>query len=258
MSVALERGMAILEILSSESLGVPISEIAEKLDIPLSAAHRLLSSLVELGYVHQPRNMGDYKLSLKAVSLGLRFLSRNTLVDLARPLLDDLAERSGELSRLGLVDGERLVWVTKALGTKVGLRYDPDNGAVAPLYCTASGVVWLSSKPDEEAIEIIKRQGPFDRSAYGPGAPQSLEEFLSRLRHARAEGYACVSNSSEIGTSAMAAPIVGENGETIGVLTLAGPMIRMTEERMRELAPLLKRAAESLSHIDSRMFVTHA
>lgn len=254
MSVALERGMGILELLSTDREGMQLSRLSEALNIPHSATHRLLESLIEMGYVHQTRDMGAYCLSLKAVSLGIRFVSKHDLIDLARPLMDELARVAGELSRLGLIDGERLVWVSKSLGTRAGLRYDPDNGAEAPLFCTASGLIWLSTMSDDEALKRVKRTGFALEGEYGPNAPRSPEEFLKQLHRARSAGYGMVSNSFEPGTSAMAALIRGQNHEPVGVLTIAGPMSRLTAKRMQGLAPLLMRATASLSEINARAF----
>jgi DNA-binding IclR family transcriptional regulator len=258
MSVALERGMAILELLSTDRDGMQLSRLAETLDIPHSATHRLLMSLIEMGYVHQMRDMGNYCLSLKAVSLGIRFVSKHDLIDLARPLIDELASVSGELSRLGLIDGERLVWVSKSLGTRAGLRYDPDSGAEAPLFCTASGLIWLASMSDEEALARVMKTGFGRAEDYGPNAARTPEAFLKQLHRARATGYAVVSNSFEVATAAMAALIQEQGGEPVGVLTIAGPMFRMTAKRMQELAPMLLRAAASLSEVNTRLFAMPA
>jgi len=209
---------------------------------------------MEMGYVHQTREMGNYCLSLKAVSLGIRFVSKNDLIDLARPLIDELASVSGELSRIGLIDGERLVWVAKSLGTRAGLRYDPDSGAEAPLFCTASGLVWLASMSDEEALARVLKAGFGRAEDYGPNAARTPEEFLKQLRRTRAAGYATVTNSFEVATAAMAALIREQNGQPVGVLTIAGPMFRMTAKRMQELAPTLLRAVDSLSEVNTRVF----
>ena len=78
-------------------------------------------------------------LTAKLASLGLGFLSSSGIVDIAEPLLERLANESGELARLSSIDGDRLTWVAKALGFRKGLRYDPDMGTDARLSCTASG-----------------------------------------------------------------------------------------------------------------------
>ncbi len=132
MSIALDRGLSVIEHLTRYPEGLPISMIASELDIPLSACHRLLADLQRLDYVRQTRAQGDYVLTTKVVSLGLGFLSSGGIVDIAQPLLERLAQTSEELVRLSIVDNDRLTFVAKSQGVRQrGLRYDPDMGADA-------------------------------------------------------------------------------------------------------------------------------
>jgi len=145
MSGVLERTLGILELLSEQGQGVELAVLAEALNMPKSAAHRLLADLVRYGYVRQTRDMGAYVLTTKLVSLGLSYLSKTGVIDVAQPLLDRLAEQTGELVRLSVVDGDRLTWVARAQGARQGLRHDPDMGSIARLSCPASGLAWLST-----------------------------------------------------------------------------------------------------------------
>ena len=61
---------------------------------------------------------------------------------IVQPVLDRLAQETGELVRLGVIDGERQTWIAKSQGARSGLRYDPDMGRDAPLFYTASGHAW--------------------------------------------------------------------------------------------------------------------
>ena len=125
MSAALERSLRILELLAKHPEGCALSSVSIQLRLPLSATHRLLTALSEAGYIKQSREQGDYFLTMKLVSLGFSFLSNAGVVDIAQPMLDRLAEDSGELVRLGVLDGESLTFVGKAQGATRGLRYDP-------------------------------------------------------------------------------------------------------------------------------------
>jgi DNA-binding IclR family transcriptional regulator len=246
----LERAFAVLELLVDEPAGLPLSDISDALAIPRSATHRLLTSLSELGYLRQDQAMGNYVLTLKVVSLALKRLSTIGIVELAQPTLDRLAELSGELVRLSIVDDETLMWVAKAQGAKAGLRYDPDTGTKVKLSCSASGLAWLATFSDDHALELVYREGFAKPSDYGPTAPATVAEFLERLHRARDMGYATVNESFEVGTAAMAAPIMHPTQQqAIGVLSIAGPNIRMTEQRMQELVPALITAAIELSHL---------
>ena len=171
MSTLLERSFNTLEQLAAHPEGQTVSMIAATLDMPLSATHRLLAELCRCGYVRQVREQGEYVLTIKLVSLGLGFLSASGVVDVAQPLLDSLAEESGELVRLAVVDGDDLTFVAKAQGARRGLRYDPDMGLSVRLSCSAAGHAWLSTMSDEEAMRLVTRQGFGLPKDFGPQGP---------------------------------------------------------------------------------------
>ena len=243
-----ERPLAILELLAPHPGGLALHTVADRLDIPRSATHRLLGELRASGYVRQDEEGGPYRLTARIASLAFTYLSANGITDIAQPILDGLAEQAGELARLAVIDGDRLTWVGKAQGARYGLRYDPDpdTGAEVLLSCTANGHAWLSCLEDEAALSLVARQG-FAPERCGPGAPATVAALLEALGQTREQGFALVRDAYEAGTSAMAAPIRPPGGgATCGTVSLAGPSARMTEARMRALAPLLLAAAAEL------------
>lgn len=250
MSVALDRGLSILEQLAAHPDGLPLALLASELDIPLSACHRLLGDLQRRGYVRQARAQGEYMLTAKIVSLGLGYLSGAGIVDIAEPLLERLANASGELVRLSIVDDDRLTWVAKAQGVRKGLRYDPDMGMQARLSCTASGHAWLLTMSDERALELVSRQGFGLAKDYGPNAPTTVKTLLGFLHAARVRGYAMIDEVFAPGMTAMAAPVMRRK-DAIGVISIAGPRIRLTRQRMHELALGLLTAAAELGPISN-------
>jgi DNA-binding IclR family transcriptional regulator len=251
MSIALDRGLSVLEHLARYPEGLPMSLVASELDIPLSACHRVLAELQRRGYVRQARSQGDYVLTTKVVSLGLGFLSSAGIVEVAQPLLDRLAQASGELVRLSIVDEDRLTWVARSQGRRqLGLRYDPDMGMEARLSCTASGHAWLMSLSDERALELVSRQGFGTPAEYGPRAPTTVKSLLGFLHAARVRSYAIIDEVFAPGMAAMAVP-VSRRKECIGVISIAGPRSRLTSARMHELGPVLLDAAGELGPISS-------
>lgn len=245
MSGPLERSLHILELLAAHPQGQSISSIASALQLPLSAAHRLLAELARCGYVRQLREQGEYVLTIKLVSLGLGFLSASGVVDVAQPALDRLADEAGELVRLGVVDGDDLTFVAKAQGARRGLKYDPDMGLSVRLSCSAAGHAWLSTMSDEAALALVAKQGFGEPKDYGPKAPTTVKALMACLRTARKRGFSTISEVFAPSMSAMSAPVRGRDGVAIGVVTIAGPLVRLTEARMEELAePLLRCAAE--------------
>ncbi len=247
MNGVLERTLGILELLSRHGSGLELASIADQLNIPRSGAHRLLTDLVRCGYVRQVRDHGDYVLTTKLVSMGLSYLSNSGIVDIAQPLLDQLAGISGELVRLSVIDGDRLTWVARAQGARQGLRYDPDMGSDARLSCSASGHAWMMALTDEEALALVARQGLGQSSEFGPNAPPTLQAVLDCVIEARARGYSLTQETYTPGLNAMAAPVRLNGQPPMGVITIAGPTVRFTEEKMRALGPELLSIAAQLA-----------
>jgi IclR family acetate operon transcriptional repressor len=247
MTGTLERSLAILEYLATYPEGMSLAGIAQDLDIPRSAAHRLLAELMRCGYVRQMRDHGDYALTTKLAALGLSFLSGSGIVDIAQPLIDRVAELSGELVRLAIVDGDRLTFVAKAQGAKSGLRYDPDMGIDVRLSCSAGGHAWLMTLPEERAMEIVSRQGFGDPRHYGPKAPTTLKALAKILQEDRKRGFSTIVEQYSPHMTAMAAPVQRKGEPAIGVITVAGPLVRLTPQRMEELGAELVQSAHELA-----------
>lgn len=247
MSGVMERTLAILERLAAEVHGVSLATLADELDMPRSAAHRLLTDLAQHGYVRQSRERGDYVLTTKLVSLGLNYLKHSGVVDLSQPILDRLAEASGELCRLGVVDVDHITWVALSQGARAGLRYDPDMGIDVKLSCTSSGHAWLATLDEDDAIALLSKQGLGRSDGYGPNAPGSMQAVLKAIRLARKQGYAITAETYARGLSAIATTITPAGRGAVGVLAISGPSVRLTEAKMLSLAPDLKAAAADIA-----------
>ncbi len=244
----LEKSLNIIEFLAERPAGLSVSHIAQRVNQPASGVHRTLNELIRLGYVRQVQDQGDYALTMKLAALGVGFLGRTGVGDVAQPILDRLAQVSGELIRLSVIDGDDLIWVAVAQGATGGLRYDPgqEQGVVVHLASSAGGQAWLASMSDEEALERVSRQGLINPSKpSGPGAPRTIAELLDILAETRKRGYSRSVDSYIVGMAAMAMP-VRSGGQVISCLSIAAPAVRMTPERMAELAPHLSAAAEEI------------
>lgn len=252
----IERALCVLECLAAEPEGMSLASIANELEIPRSACHRLLAELARCGYVRQLREQGDYALTTKLPAVGLGFLGASGIVDIAQPVIDRLAESSGELVRLALVDGDRLTFVAKAQGARSGLRYDSDMGIDVRLSCSSGGHAWMMTLSDDRASELVARQGFGDPKEYGPKAPTTYKALMKILAEDRQRGFSLINEMYAPGMTALAAPVQRKGHAAIAVITIAGPLIRLTPQRMLELgAPLLRAAGElAMSSSASSLF----
>jgi DNA-binding IclR family transcriptional regulator len=250
MVVAIDRCLSLLEALSNAPGGAYLADLAATLDLPQSATHRMLSTLAARGFVRQDPVTQAYGLSLKLAVLAFRFLDAGELPDAAQTVLDRLARETGEYCRLALVEGEDLVWVARAQGATRGLRYDPDMSQEVVLHATATGKAWLASLPEEEALRIVCARGFAVRPFAGRNVVRGIDGLRAHLAETRVRGYAVAVDEGEQGTVAMAATFRAWDdpaAPVAGTVSVAGPMLRLDEQRRTEIAAPLERAATDLS-----------
>lgn len=246
MSGAIEKTLRILEFLTQRPQGASLSDIADSLNQSRSGCHRTLAELIGHGYVRQSRS-GDYRLTTLMPSMGLNYLSKSGLVDIAQPILARMARTSGELVRLGIVDGERMTLVAKAQGENSGLLFDPDMGIDLQLSCSAAGHALLMTLTDDEAAELVIRQGFGRPRDFGPDAPTTLSALAEHLARHRQRGFVVLQNCYAPGMSSMAAPVQRRGEPATAAIVVAGPSVRMTEKRMLELGGALMSVAGELA-----------
>lgn len=244
----LTRALGALELLAEHPLGLPLQEIAERLEMPKSGAHRLMGELGQLRYVVQDEQSLRYLLTTRLMSLGFKQLGGSGISEVAQPILNELAALSGELVRLAVVDQGHLPFVAKAQGARSGLRFDPDMGGEAALYCSSTGLAWLATMPENEAVEHVVKQGFTLPEQRGERVPKTIAAVLALVEESRRRGYATVSECWAPGMTSMAAVVRDlQSGRVFGIISIAGPTVRMGDTVVANLAPTMLKAAEELA-----------
>jgi IclR family acetate operon transcriptional repressor len=231
---AIDRAGELLVRVVESARPLAVGELAELAGLPKSTTSRLVSALERQGLVQRAGGLRPGPVLLR---LAQRGVSDATLVELADDALQALAAESGETINLGVPalggvdhlaqrDSRHFVGTTNWVGRRV------------PLHATSNGKVFLAfgAAPVPDALERLTAHTIADRA--------TLERALAKIR---ARGYATTYDELEIGLSAIAAPIRGAGGDVIAALSISGPTIRLTPERVHELAPLLVEQARMLS-----------
>jgi len=247
---AIERCLSLLEELAVEAEPVELVELAHRVGLANSAAHRILSTLLARGWVIQDSTNQKYALSLRLSTLAFRNLDARAVSDVVQPVLNDLAARTHEYCRLAIDEGEDLVWVARAQGSTVGLRYDPDMGQEIVLHATANGKAWLATLPENEALRIVCARGFDAVRPLGPHAIKNVDELRDHLDQTRARGYATAVDEGESGTVALAVPFRSNpapDAPVAGTISVAGPIQRIGPERYETLSGELHAAAEKIA-----------
>lgn len=200
--------------------------------------------LESAGYARKNPATGAYLLTYKIVALGRRHADAVRFVELCQPYLDALARKTGELVQFAVPEGDVLRFVAKADGTE-RITVRSLLGTEVDLHATATGKAWLSTLPEDEAIELVRRRG---RPRITARTVISLKGLRLSLRAARKVGYALIEEEHLEGANAVAAPIVTPGAARgIGAVVVTGPTFRLPPAKLARLAPLVKAAARELA-----------
>ncbi len=248
MSVQITRCLQIIELLAVSDEGLPLRSLANDVDITKPAAHRILATLTELGYVVQGEDNPNYYLSSRLPLLGLQYSQNLINYRQIQPILDKLANLTSELVQMTLATDRALYWIAAAQGTKSGLRFHANIGEKALLTSTAVGQAWLSTLSEERATQLALAEGFGLPEQLGPNAPRDLEALRASLSKARELGYAVVTDSAELGVSAVATPVYTDDSKhCVGTLGMATPSARTNEKMLHRFGKLMTQYAPRLS-----------
>ncbi|MDK1493712.1 IclR family transcriptional regulator [Sinorhizobium sp. 7-81] len=243
----IENCFAIIELLATEAQSMRLSDLADRLELQRSGAHRVLTTLVGLGWVEQDDATDFYRLSLKLPAIGYRFMQAASLPDVLQPVLDRLARSSRELIRLAALVSENLTTVAHAQGAQGSLICRSRTFPVLPLHVSASGKVWLATLSREAALKRALEAGLGKPGSYGPREIKTVDEFMSELDRTAARGYGIALEEAEEAIGAVAAPIVTTSGQFVGSLAIVAPAFRLNEARLEELGAQAKASAAELA-----------
>lgn len=243
-----ERCFDLIVLLSERAENLPLGEIAHQLDMPKSAAHRLLATFCDLGWAEQDPATGFYRLSLRLAIVGQRLLVGTRIPDICQPILDDLAAATESLCRLAIVGPDGLTWISQAQGSRNGLIYQPELVARVPLHVTANGKAWLATLPRDQALQLAVASGLGQTGIGTSRAIKTRETFSAALDETAERGWAISQEEAEPGVGAIAAPIL-QDGICVGTVSVAGPIHRFEAPALDKLATTLCDAGRSLSDL---------
>ncbi|MFC6422889.1 IclR family transcriptional regulator [Ornithinimicrobium tianjinense] len=235
---SLGRAFSILEAIADAGGIMGLSRLAEEVGLPLATIHRLLRSLVDLGYVRQEPNR-QYSLGPRLMRLAGEATSR--LGVWARPLLSEAVQELGESVNLAILDGDEVVYVAQVQPSTTLMRMFTEVGRRTLPHTTAVGKAILAAATDEEVRALLRRTGMPRRT---PSTITEPEEFLRRLAQARERGYATDDGEQEIGVRCVAVAV--PDAPRPMAMSLSGPTGRMDDATVERAAAVLGEVAGRL------------
>jgi IclR family transcriptional regulator, KDG regulon repressor len=242
----IEHALLIMEGLAGHPAGVTIAELSLALGLSKSALSRILATLQRQGYVIKNPETTRFRLSHKFISLVLRHLDTMGIDELCGPILRELADATGELVQLALVDNGQMRYVARADGGS-RVRVVSILGKDISLHAFAAGKVWLAAMDQDAALKLALQGGLHKLTDKTISSAKELQRELNTVRQ---QGYALNLEEVDEGVNSIAVPIMDGRLRTVGgALTLTGPAYRLPKAKLEKAVNLLKKAARDLSEV---------
>ncbi|OES43833.1 IclR family transcriptional regulator [Domibacillus iocasae] len=240
------RALDIIALVSASRTGLGVTEIANQMDINKSSVFRTLATLEQYGYIEKKEETGRYRIGYAFLDVSSKLLDSLDVRAEAQDVLRQLETETNEVVHLVVYDSGEVVYIEKLDGHEA-LRMHSKVGKRAPVHCTSVGKAILAHLPAAEVVGILDRKG---LPVHTEHTITTKESFLKELAHVKKEGYALDLEENEPGIRCIAAPVFDHNGAVAAAVSISGPTLRMTDER---LVPLQKRMIQAGKDISKRL-----
>lgn len=247
----LDRTFQILDVLAAEGQELGVTDLASRLGLHKSTAHRLIKVLESYLFVERDVG-GKCHLGPRVMQLGLAVLSRLDIHDVARPHLRWLVGETGETAHVAVLREGEVISIVNVQSSK-SLRSPSTVGTRTPAHCTSLGKVMLAFAPPEEVSAFLRKR---TFKAHTRNTITTATRLREQLQIIRDRGFAMDNEEREVGLRCLSAPVRDSTREVIAAVSIAGPAFRITDDRIPAFSSAVKDAAarisESLGYVSQK------
>jgi IclR family transcriptional regulator, acetate operon repressor len=235
---SVERAFELLELMASAGPSIALGDLAARAELPQPTIHRLVRTLLNLGYVRQLPNR-HYALGPRLIRLGER--ATRLIGAWSRPHLVELVERTGESANMAVLDNDMAVYVAQ-VPSPHAMRMFTEVGRRVNMHSTGVGKALLMQLPDQALLALLERTG---MPASTEHTHRRAAALMRDIELSRSRGYTVDEGEQELGVRCFAVPV--PDAPTLTAISISGPASRLTLKSATKVTPLLKQVARDLA-----------
>ncbi|SLN23994.1 Acetate operon repressor [Roseovarius litorisediminis] len=239
---SLDRAFDVLDALAA-NMGMTLTEIAKDLQQSPATMHRVLSTLEARNIVEIDLQTQTWHIGSMAFRLGSAFLRRSGVIERSHPVMRELMEQTGETSNLGIDMNGRVMFISQ-IETHETIRAFFPPGTISPMHASGIGKALLSQYSDQRIAEFLRSHALECFTDKTISAAADLQEDLLKSRQ---RGWAYDDEEKTTGMRCVAAPILNLFGEAVAGISVSGPTLRMSEDKIDRIGTMVRDAAERVS-----------
>ena len=240
---SLRNALRLLNLFSVEEPELQLEDMASRLKIGQSTAYRLVHTLIEEGFIVRDPFSKSYRLAASVLALSHTIMTKVDLCHLSLPILEKLAEKTGETAHIGVFKDYQVLYLLK-MDSSYPIHLLSHAGRKNPIHCTSTGQVLLANQSDAMIEQVISK-GLTSYSAKTITDPEKLRELLKINSFTRI----CRESrrTSRRGGTSIAAPVKNNKGKVIASVSIAGPTSRINQQTISKLTKQVQQAADDIT-----------
>jgi IclR family KDG regulon transcriptional repressor len=239
---AVLKVFAILQSLADRS-ETGVSELSMRLAMSKATVYRFLQTMRSLGYVRQEADSERYGLTMKVFELGTKALQYPDLIELAKPHMQELSDKTGETIHLGTLIDSEIIYVHKVDSRHVLGMYSK-VGRRAPIHCTAIGKVLLAWQSPQERDHVLQG-ATFEK--FREKTITNKADFIAELDRTKAQGFGQDREEFDDHIRCVGMPIFDRHNQAVAGLSISFPTFRYDSAREPEIVTMLREASRVIS-----------
>jgi IclR family acetate operon transcriptional repressor len=220
-----------------------VKELIEMTGLTRNRVTRLCGTLKEKRYLVQDLETRNFSLGSQVMVLGKAFEKSNDLITIARPIIKELVQNTGESASLYVLEGNKRLVLVREEGTQV-IRHSVAEGQRLPLHAGASGKTLLAFSPEEVTRRLMNKKKLTRFTPHTVTDPVVLKAELAKVRSA---GYAFSQSERAMDAASIACPVFNHENRLVGAISIGGPVTRFTSDHRPGFVEQVLKAAEELS-----------
>jgi IclR family pca regulon transcriptional regulator len=225
---SLARGLEVIRAFTRSQPSMTLSEISRATGMTRATVRRFLLTLVREGYAESD---GKYfSLKPKVLELGYAALSSLTFLDVAQPIMAQLAHKLNEFVVAAVLEDRDVVYIARATPPERYVSISVSVGSRAPAHAVSTGRVLIAALPEEEQLKYLDN---VTLTRLTPNTVTSKVKLRGLIEETRVKGWSIVDQELEIGLRSISVPVHDKSGNVIAALNVACPSSRITPEDMQ-------------------------
>ena len=220
-----ERVLDILEVLSSNTEGLTLTEIATAIEAPKSSILPVVHTMCSRKFIFMDKNTSKYTIGISSYYIGKSYSSSKNVLEFIKSEMRYIVKKSGEICQLGILDGNKVLYIEK-VDSDEPIRLISSIGKRLPAYCTSIGKSLLINKTLNEL------------KAFTQNTITDFEKLEKELIEAKTNGYAIEKSEINDYTSCISIPLL-KDSKAIASLSVSIPTFRFSDEKFELIKNIL-------------------